>query len=224
VVDGIIYATFCALGFAAVENVSYYARAFVDSDQALIGTFVVRGVLAPWGHPLYTSMIGIGFGIARETSSTALRIMAPLMGYFAACTLHGIWNLVATVGNGGLFVVSLILWFIFVAAFFVMIIVLVVRKGRTIRENLKDEVLLGNLSQEELDLVCSPVGRLKATFSWRGATGRAFIRAASRLGLSKWHTARAMKGQKRTISSDFIVPLRQELSRLRGQMLARAPR
>ncbi len=27
VVDGIIYATFCALGFAAVENISYYARA-----------------------------------------------------------------------------------------------------------------------------------------------------------------------------------------------------
>lgn len=224
VVDGIIYATFCALGFAAVENVSYYARAAVDSQQALYGTFVVRGVLAPWGHPLYTSMIGIGFGIARETSSTALRYLAPLMGYFAACTLHGIWNLVATIGNGGLFVVSLILWFLFVAAFFIMIIVLVFRKGRTIRENLKDEVLLGNLSQEELDLVCSPVGRLKATFSWRGAKGRAFIRAAARLGLSKWHTARAMKGQKRTISSDFIVPLRQELARLRGEMLARAPR
>src|SRR5262245_20771619 len=30
VVDGIVYATFCALGFAAVENVSYYARAAME--------------------------------------------------------------------------------------------------------------------------------------------------------------------------------------------------
>jgi RsiW-degrading membrane proteinase PrsW (M82 family) len=223
VVDGIIYATFCALGFAAVENVSYYARASIASDTALAGTFFVRGVLAPWGHPLYTSMIGIGFGIARETSSTALRWLAPIVGFLAACTLHGTWNLVAT-ALGELFFLSLLLWFLFVTAFFIMIVVLVVRKGRTIRDNLKDEVLLGNMSQEELDLVSSPVGRLKATFSWRGSKGREFIRAAARLGLSKWHTARAMKGQKRTISVDFIVPLRREMARLRNEMMARAPR
>jgi hypothetical protein len=67
------------------------------------------------------------------------------------------------------------------------------------------------------------VGRLKCTFSWRGATGRNFIRAAARLALSKWHTARAMKGQKRTISADFIVPLREEMRTLRQQLAARAP-
>jgi hypothetical protein len=125
---------------------------------------------------------------------------------------------------GAVFLPWLLLWLLFVAAFFVMIIVLVVRKGRVIRDNLRDEVLIGNMSQEELDLVCSPVGRLRCTFSWRGAPGRAFIRAGARLGLSKWHTARAMKGQKRTISADFIVPLRQELQNLRQQMMARAPR
>lgn len=223
VVDGIIYATFCALGFAAVENVSYYARASLHGDTALVGTFFVRGVLAPWGHPLYTAMTGIGFGIARETSSGPLRWLAPIGGYFAACTLHGIWNFVAT-ALGELFFLSLLLWFLFIVAFFIIIVVLVVRKGRTIRDNLRDEVLLGNLNQEELDLVCSPVGRLKATFSWRGATGRAFIRAAARLALSKWHTARAMKGQKMTISADFIVPLRRELAQLRHELAAKAPR
>ncbi len=98
------------------------------------------------------------------------------------------------------------------------------RKGRTIRKYLRDEVLLGNLSQEEVDLICSPVGRLRCTFSWRGATGRAFIAAGARLALSKWHTARAMKGQKQTISADFIVPLRQELHRLRGLLLRQMPR
>jgi RsiW-degrading membrane proteinase PrsW (M82 family) len=224
VVDGIIYATFCALGFAAVENVSYYARAALQGDDVLAGTFFLRGMIAPWGHPLYTSMTGIGFGIAREAEKGAIRYLAPLGGFAAAVFLHAIWNLVPTVFGGEVFVVSLLLWFVFVIAFFVMVIVLVARKGRTIREFLRDEVLIGNLSQEELELVCSPVGRLKATFSWRGAAGRKFIRAAARLALSKWHTARAMKGQKRTISADFIVPLRQQMRQHRAAMWARAPR
>jgi RsiW-degrading membrane proteinase PrsW (M82 family) len=221
VVDGIIYATFCALGFAAVENISYYARS--EAHNALAATFFVRGILAPWGHPLYTSMTGIGFGIARETHKTWLKYTAPVLGYFAGVTLHAIWNFVPTV-FGEVFFYMLPLWFIFVFGFFAIIIVLVVRKGRTIRDFLKDEVLLGNLSQDELELICSPVGRLKCTFSWRGGTGRDFIGAGARLALSKWHTARAMKGQKRTISADFIAPMRQELARLRGQLIAKMPR
>lgn len=223
VVDGIIYATFCALGFAAVENVSYYARAAAQGQNVLVGTFVIRGILAPWGHPLYTSMTGIGFGIARESTSTAVRWLAPVGFYFIGVSMHATWNLVPSVFGEGVFLASLVLWLLFVLGFFLMIVVLVIRKGRVIRDNLKDEVLIGNLSQEDVNLICSPVGRLKCTFSWRGATGRNFIRAAARLALSKWHTARAMKGQKRTISADFIVPLRDEMRTLRQQLAARAP-
>lgn len=222
VVDGIIYATFCALGFACVENISYYARA--DMAHKLGATFFLRGMLAPWGHPLYTSMTGIGFGIARETEKTWLRYTAPLFGYCCGVTLHAIWNFVPTALGDGAFLLMLPLWILFVLAFFVIIIVLVMRKGKVIREHLRDEVLLGNLSQEEVELITSPVGRLKCTFSWRGKTGRDFIRAGARLALSKWHTARAMRGRKMTISADFIVPLRQELARLRAQMMARTPR
>ncbi|MRG92060.1 PrsW family intramembrane metalloprotease [Polyangium spumosum] len=221
VVDGIIYATFCALGFAAVENVSYYARA--DMADQLGTTFFLRGVLAPWGHPLYTSMTGIGFGIARESSRTWVRWVAPIGGFFVGVFLHALWNFVPTVIPNA-FVVMLLFWLLFVAAFFCIIVALVMRKGRTIRQFLRDEVLLGNLSQDELELVCSPVGRIKCTFDGRGAEGRAFIRAASRLALSKWHTARAMKGQKRTISADFIGPLRRELATLRAALRAKAPR
>jgi RsiW-degrading membrane proteinase PrsW (M82 family) len=224
VVDGIIYATFCALGFAAVENVSYYARAAAQGDNVLVGTFVLRGILAPWGHPLYTSMTGIGFGIARESTNTAIRWLAPIGCYFIGVCMHATWNMVPTVFGEQVFVLSLVLWFFFVAGFFLMIIILVMRKGRTIREYLKDEVLIGNLTPDDLNLICSPVGRLKCTFSWRGATGRNFIRASARLALSKWHTARAMKGQKRTISAEFIAPLRDEVKQLRQQLMAKAPR
>ncbi len=227
VVDGIIYAIFCALGFAAIENVSYYARAAIQGKNVLAGTFVLRGIFTPWLHPLFTSMTGIGFGLSRESTNKYVRALAPVGGFAIGVSLHAMWNFLPTaLGEemGAMFIIWLLVWLLFVAAFFAIIIALVVRKGRTIRDHLKDEVLLGSLTQQELDLVTSPFGRLTCTFSWRGAAGRDFIQAASKLALSKWHTARAMKGQKRTISADFIAPLRQQMRQHRAAMWARAPR
>jgi RsiW-degrading membrane proteinase PrsW (M82 family) len=226
VVDGIIYGTFAALGFAATENVTYYARAGLaetlsHQHGALSTAFIMRGILSPWGHPLYTSMTGIGFGIARETERAWLRWFAPLGGYLFAVLLHALWNVAATV-SGMWLMLMLPLWFAFVSVFFGIIVWLVIRKGRIIRENLHDEVLIGSLSKWELDLICSPVGRLRATMR-HGALGRRFVECGARLGLCKWHSARAMKGQKKTISTGLIAPLRQEMWQLRSELHQRRP-
>lgn len=220
VVDGIIYATFAALGFAAVENVSYYARAALEGKDVFAATFVLRGIVAPWGHPLYTSMTGIGIGIARESSSTVVRVLAPIGGLCVAILLHATWNFVPQLGVS-VFLVSLLFWFAFVSIFFVIVIVLVRRKGQTIREYLKDEVAIGNMTPQELALVTSALGRWKTFFMPKGGVWRDFIRASARLALCKWHTARAMKGKKRTISIEFIAPMREEMRRLRAQLYAR---
>jgi RsiW-degrading membrane proteinase PrsW (M82 family) len=223
VVDGVIYATFTALGFAAIENVTYYATAELTKHGSMLaGTFLIRGVLAPWGHPLYTSMTGLGFGLSRETTKPWLRWGAPFLGYLAAVFLHSLWNSAAEL-SGMLFLVMLPLWLMFVTAFLGILMWLVARKGRIIRDNLRDEVLLGYLSAAELTLVASPIGRLRASMS-HGRLGREFVGAASRLGLSKWHTARAMRGQKRTVSADWIAPLRAELGELRQRIMQQTGR
>jgi RsiW-degrading membrane proteinase PrsW (M82 family) len=222
VVDGVIYATFAALGFAAVENILYYGNAakaeILQHKQGLfVGTFLVRGILAPWGHPLYTSMTGLGFGIARETRRTWLRWVAPLGGYLFAVFLHSVWNTAATISSN-LVALMLPMWFLFVLAFSGLVLYLVKRKGRIIADHLKEEVLMGTLTPWELGLVASPIGRWRATFSWGGAAGRRFIDAAARLALSKWHTGRATQARKLTISADQIFPLRQDLARLRADV------
>src|SRR4051794_21503904 len=178
VVDGIIYGTFAALGFAATENVIYYSRAQLTDtlghhEGVLATTFVLRGILSPWGHPLYTSMTGIGFGISRETSKPWLKWCAPVFGYGFAVFLHALWNGAATI-SGMLVMLMLPLWLLFNLAFLGIICWLVVRKGRIIRDNLKDEVLIGTLTQQELNLICSPFGRMKATFGHGGSAGRRF--------------------------------------------------
>ena len=58
--DGVIYAGMVGLGFAMVENVGYYINAVVSPDRggiALLGyTFVLRGLLSPLLHPIFTAM------------------------------------------------------------------------------------------------------------------------------------------------------------------------
>lgn len=218
VVDGIIYATFTALGFAAVENVIYYAEAAGQGQLGL--TFVMRGILFPWGHPVYTSMIGIGLGLARETEKSWVRVMGPIGGYFGAVALHAMWNGSATLADsqgGEVFLCMLPIWFLFVLTFLIIVIVLVRRRGKIMREFLQDEVALRHLSQEEVDLVASAFGLLTARTRW-GRTGADFVRATARLALSKWHTHRAHRSQMHTYSMDFIVPLRQRIKELRQQM------
>jgi hypothetical protein len=118
--------------------------------------------------------------------------------------------------------INMIVGILMALSFLAMLCFLVYRKGQTIKKYLQDELLIGTMSQEEYDLITSYGGRLKARLSWRGKAGADFVAAGARLALSKYHTARAMKGQKRTISADFIVPLRQELARQRQLMMARA--
>lgn len=219
VVDGIVYATFCALGFAAVENVQYYARAALESQESFSTVFVLRGIVAPWGHPLYTSMTGLGFGIARETSSPFWRKAAPVVGLGGGMFLHAVWNFVPNLG-AAVFVLSLLLWFVFIAAFAVIIVMLVVRKGRIIADHLKDEILFGTLTQQEFLLVTSAFGGIRSYFLPKGQAWRRLMRASARLALSKWHTARAMKGQKRTFSVEFIGPLREEIRKARAEIAA----
>jgi RsiW-degrading membrane proteinase PrsW (M82 family) len=217
-VDGVIYGIFAGIGFAAVENVGYYFR-FRESMGAV---FVVRGILSPWLHPLFTAMTGLGFGLAREHGSTWSKVVFPACGYGFGVLLHAVWNGSSLVFKGGGFTALLVKSAIgttFALAFLIFVIVLVVRKGRTIREFLRDEVLIGTITQQECDLICSPFGRIKASLA-AGATGREFVRAGARLALSKWHTARAMKGQKKTISMDMIAPLRRQMATLRAQMNA----
>lgn len=225
-VDGIMYATFTALGFATVENVVYYAEAARAGSGTLAGTFLVRGVLAPWGHPLYTSMFGLGIGIARETTTPLMRWLAPVLGYLGAVALHAAWNgsaVFAGFVGSGLFFITLPLWFLFVAGFLGLVVALVVRRGRIIRRFLEDEIHIGNMSAEEVKLVGSAFGLMRARSKY-GRAGVDFVRAGARLALSKWHATRAMKSKTHTISASFIVPLRQRLAELRLQLHPRNQR
>jgi len=105
--DGVIYAAMVGLGFAMVENVGYYISAIDTPERggiALLGyTFVLRGVLSPLLHPIFTSMTGLGvaYAASRPRGSRGAR-RAVFLGWLAAVALHSTWNGLSLLGAAGL--------------------------------------------------------------------------------------------------------------------------
>ena len=199
VVDGIIYGTFAALGFAATENVMYYARAGSARCSAINKARSRRlSSSAACSHPgapaLHLDDRDRLRHLARDREGVA-KVARSLARLYVRGLLARAVERAATI-SGMLMMLMLPLWILFVLAFFGIIVWLVVRKGRIIRENLTDEVLIGALSQDELDLICSPIGRMRASFGYGGRVGRRFVASGARLGLCKWHAARAIKSKK----------------------------
>jgi RsiW-degrading membrane proteinase PrsW (M82 family) len=234
VVDGIVYACVVALGFATVENVLYYGRA-VLTDGAGTGAavFVLRGMLSPFAHPLFTSMTGIGLGIAREQKRGALVWLAPPAGYALAVLLHALWNFVATIsaagGGGGFFFLAyLVGWIPAFVCFMIAVGFCLYRERKVIREHLYDEVAIGALTPAEYMSVTSLWRR--TGFHWRAFSGggvrhyraaKGLSRAATKLALSKWHTLRASQKNAETRSLGQIPVMRQEIARHRAELARR---
>lgn len=109
VIDGIVYAGIVAAGFAFTENIYYFGRAFAEyglgdsTSPGIVAAFIVRGVLSPFTHPLFTVMIGIGIGLAARSTVRRTRILAPLGGFVLAVVLHALWNGSATLGGATTF-------------------------------------------------------------------------------------------------------------------------
>ena len=84
--------------FAMTENIQYYGMALSKGgSDAASATFVLRGMMSPFSHPLFTCMTGIGLGWAAQSNRWLVKIFAPWLGLGLAMTLHAIWNLSATI-------------------------------------------------------------------------------------------------------------------------------
>lgn len=199
VVDGIIYAAMVGLGFAMVENFLYYGGAlYAGGVPGGVESFVVRGVFSPFAHPIFTSMTGIGLGLARQSSNTLVKIAAPVAGLMGAITLHAIWNGSSFVLGGGLGPIFLFFVYtpILITAVLAVAFFALGREGRVIREYLSPELQSGLISQQEYDSLGSVTGRIGSSLrAMRGGFGswRAYSRfsqAATELAFHRDRVAR----------------------------------
>jgi RsiW-degrading membrane proteinase PrsW (M82 family) len=174
VLDGIVYAGIVGVGFAFTENILYLGGAYTGGDRlgpgglgAATGLFVVRGIFSPFAHPLFTSFIGLGVGIAVGARSPRWRFLAPLLGYLAAVTAHASWNGSTFFGGGQTFVVTYL--FAMVPAFLLLVGFAVwarYREGRMLTRSLNDCARRGLIDSAEVPwLVRLPARRVSRRFA-----------------------------------------------------------
>jgi hypothetical protein len=128
--------------------------------------FMIRGVLSPFAHPVFTAMTGIAVGLAVRRRNPVGKVVLLSVGYLGAVTLHALWN--ASAGLG------------FLPAFYAVIMVplfggliaLVVwqrrREQRVVTAQLAGFASAGWIAPSEVPLLASLAGRR----GWRSAVRR----------------------------------------------------
>ncbi len=86
--DGIVYAGWIAIGFAVVEDMTYFAQASIDG--ALVPVFVIRALLTPFAHPLFTFWTGLAIGRAVQRGRSPAG--GAWWGFALAVGTHALWN------------------------------------------------------------------------------------------------------------------------------------
>lgn len=126
VMDGVVYAGWVAIGFAVVEDFLYLSE---SADEGLLWqTFVVRAILTPFAHPLFTFWIGLAIGIAISRSEPVFPTV--LWGYGLAVLTHMMWNGSLTAADFGLEAVLPVALVLFIALFFTVAVSLILVRRR----------------------------------------------------------------------------------------------
>jgi RsiW-degrading membrane proteinase PrsW (M82 family) len=229
VIDGVVYASMAALGFAMSENILYYGKAAAaGGGEALTATLILRGFFAPFSHPLFTSLTGIGLGLARQSNNFAIKIITPVIGFMMAILMHSLWNGSAVFGGGVVFMLTYIL--VMVPAFFIMLIVISLalrREGQVVREFLVIDLERGFFTHEEYKQLGSITGRMGSSFNALSSSGyrgwRARMRFNQLASELAFHRSRVSRGvysadqDVQALEAAYLAALQGLMSDLRGR-------
>lgn len=203
IVDGIVYAGMAGLGFAMTENILYYGRAIQKGPEFLTVVLILRGMAAPFAHPLFTSMTGIGLGWSRQSHGGFIKIAAPFLGFILAILMHAAWNGSAVFGGGIGFFVT---YFMVMGPAFVITLMVIYfslrREGRIVQEFLYPDYQKGLFNQYEYEKLCTVRGRMG--MSWHafwshGFSGWRLQRRCNQMASElAFHRSRVARGIRRS--------------------------
>ncbi len=152
-VDGVVYAAVVATGFAIVEDVQYFAL----NDDALGFVFVMRAILSPFGHLIYSLPMGLALGFASRMRSRAAWVWMFPIGYLMGVGLHAAWNGAASHAStlGGIVLLFVLLNWVPLALFTALVVWLRRREATVIAMRLRDYVPSGWISEIEVSNLSS---------------------------------------------------------------------
>lgn len=166
-VDGIVYGALVGAGFAFTENIQYFAISLIEGGASdLTVTFVLRGLMSPFAHAMFTSVTGFAIGLAARRGASTGRVLGHgVVGLVGAMALHALWNGSSMIGN--FFVLYLVLQVPLFAGFIIAIILLRKEEARLTFARLSDYATAGWFTTQEVLMLATPAGR-RAGMRWAG--------------------------------------------------------
>ncbi len=224
-VDGLVYGATVAAGFAFTENILYFGQSLIESGGVGLGfTFVLRGIMSPFAHVMFTACTGVALGFAARRRGFLPGAGIFLLGLLLAIGLHALWNgsTFLVEGLGGFF----LLYFVVQVPLFALAVVFVVllrkSEAKLTRARLTEYADAGWFSPAEVDMLSTGAGRrqgLRWAKSLPGdgaAAMRSFTRHATRLAFVR---------QRMLVGRSSIAPRQDEselLDAILGDRLALA--
>lgn len=172
VIDGIVYAGIVAAGFAFVENILYLGTMYLDGGvPGLVAIFVMRCLVSPFAHPMFTICIGLALGLVahRRRWSSAWVVLLGLLG---AVFLHGLWNYSAVVQSEAYLLIFVLVQVPLFVGFLLLLWWARRRESRLLRDILTGYGLTGWYTPAEVAMLADPGERRRARVWARQVGGR----------------------------------------------------
>jgi RsiW-degrading membrane proteinase PrsW (M82 family) len=201
-VDGVVYAATVAAGFAFVENIQYFALQVVDDlalgSDGLVFVFVVRALMSPFAHVMYTACTGIALGWAARRTGPFGAIGWFALGVVPAAALHALWNGALVVVGDAFFVYYLLVQVPIFVAMVLLVVFLRRNERRVTHARLAEYAAVGWFSAEEVAMLSTAAGRRRAR-RWAAANGigpamRRFVSDATRLAFTRQRLVKSRRG------------------------------
>lgn len=193
---GVVYGGLTGIGFAFTENIVYYGQLFQRVNdyegsrrvalQAVEHLFLWRGVAAPFVHPMFTMMTGLGIGLAVRNRHVGVRIVAPVAGFCCAVLLHMGYNAAATFAPGSALTAVYVALLVPVLATLVIVVALLRRyEYGVIAARLRDYSVFGWMPYEQVRFIATSRGRRRARRHVKplGAVDREVLRSFQQVGV-----------------------------------------
>ncbi len=214
-VDGVVYGALVGAGFAFTENILYFATSLIEGGVGDVTvTFLLRGILSPFAHVMFTAVTGYVLGRAARAGATTAQSIGPwLVGMLGAAAVHALWNGSAVFADFfALYVTLQVPLFIgFVAG----VLLLRREEARLTRERLSDYATAGWFSAAEVEMLATARGR-RAAVAWarmlpgdRSGLMKSFIAEATALAAAR---QRAITGRDAGAADDERVYLARAIA------------
>ncbi|WP_094770206.1 PrsW family intramembrane metalloprotease [Microbacterium gorillae] len=202
--DGVVYAMLIAAGFAFTENIQYFAISLIEGGGGQITfTFLLRGIMSPFAHAMFTSVTGFLVGMAAQRGRRGNVWGMYALGVLIAALLHAFWN-----GSPMFFDFFLLYVVVQVPLFLLFIVGIIIlrrEEAKLTRTRLGDYATAGWFTPQEVDMLATPAGR-RAGMRWakalpgdRGGIMKSFIRDSASLAATR---QRAISGRDAQAGQD----------------------